>query len=161
MKNVNYTIRPPKSQAEWDVIPGMLREYHKEFDDDTCFTSFDAEMADLRQVYTMPGSHLIVAIENTDRIIAGCVAMRTLWPGVAEMKRLYVSPLHRGHQLGKQLAVEIILYAAEIGYKSMLLDTMHEMQSAQKLYQALGFTLCVPYNSQDTFKVVCYEKKFI
>lgn len=158
MKNDNYTIRAPEIQAEWDILPRLLREYHREFDDDTCFTSFDAEMADISGVYTSPGSHLIIAVENKTMQIAGCVAMRTLSPDTAEMKRLYVAPAHRGNQLGQKLAVEIINYATENNYKRMLLDTMHSMSAAQELYRQLGFRLIGAYNDQDLLKVVCYEK---
>lgn len=160
MKSVNYTIRPPETTEEWEAIPGLLRAYHQEFDDDTCFTSFDAEMADIQGVYTAEGTHFIIAIDHSEKKIAGCIAMRTLAPGVAEMKRLYIVPEHRGKKLGKKLAEEIITYAGLRKYKKMVLDTMHTMEAAQKLYQLLGFTLTGPYNHQDPLKVVCYEKKF-
>lgn len=155
-----YTIRPPLSKSEWDVIPGLLLDYRNEFDDETCFTSFEEEMADIRNVYTSPGSYLLIAVENSKNKIVGCVGMRTLSPGVAEMKRLYVIPTHRGLQLGKKLALEIIAYAEENKYDRMLLDTMHEMRAAQKLYKQLGFSIIEPYNDQDTTKVVCFQKKF-
>lgn len=160
MRNQNYTIRGPETKAEWDIIPGLLMAYRNEFDDDTCFTSFEADMADIRNTYTMSGSHLLVAIDNINQEIAGCVAMRTLSPGVAEMKRLYVSPVHRGHQLGKKLAEEIMMYAKLNNYKSMLLDTMPAMIAARHLYQQLGFGIIAPYACQDTTKVICYQKLF-
>ncbi|MEP6646721.1 MAG: GNAT family N-acetyltransferase [Saprospiraceae bacterium] len=158
MMNENYTIRAPETQAEWDIIPALLRDYHREFNDDTCFTSFDAEMADISGVYSSPGSHLIIAVENKTMQIAGCVAMRSLSPDIAEMKRLYVVPSHRGIQLGKKLAVGIINYATENNYSRMLLDTMHTMSAAQELYRLLGFHLIGAYNDQDLLKVACFEK---
>ncbi len=157
----DYIIRPPQTQEEWDQIPGLLLDYKNEFDDDTCFTTFDEEMANVRNVYTDPGSHLILAVEESEKKVVGCIAMRTFSPGVAEMKRLYVVPSHRGLHLGENLALEILSYAEEKGYNSMLLDTMYEMHAAQKLYQQLGFVKVEPYHDQDPLKVVCYEKKFI
>jgi ribosomal protein S18 acetylase RimI-like enzyme len=161
MKPDDYTLRSPQTQSEWGVIPGLLLDYRNEFDDATCFTSFEEEMADVQHVYSLPGSHLIIAVENNSQKIVGCVAMRTLFPGVAEMKRLYVVPSHRGFQLGKKLAIAIISFAKENKFKSMLLDTMYEMRAAQHLYQELGFEVINPYNDQDPSKVICYEKKFI
>jgi carbonic anhydrase len=161
MKQEEYNIRPPLSASEWSVIPGMLLDYRNEFDDETCFTSFEEEMADIRNVYTAPGSHLLLAVENSNNKIVGCVGMRTLSHGIAEMKRLYVIPTHRGFQLGKKLATEIMAYAEEKKYDRMLLDTMYEMRAAQKLYEQLGFTIIEPYNDQDTSKVVCFQKIFI
>ena len=160
MSGDNYTIRPPQTQQEWDALPPLLLDYSHEFDDDTCFTTFDAEMADIRNVYTAEGSHMILALENSTNNIVGCVAMRTLSPGVSEMKRLYVIPSHRGNGLGKKLALTIMDYAENHHYTIMLLDTMHQMQSAQALYRQLGFHVVDPYNDQDPVKVVCYEKKF-
>lgn len=155
----DYTLRPPQTQVEWDVVPGLLLDYKHEFDDDTCFTTFEEEVANIRKVYTATGSHLILAIDHSDQKIVGCVALRTLSPGVAEMKRLYVIPSHRGFHLGKKLAVAIISYAKEKNYTRMVLDTMMEMKAAQKLYQHLGFTPIEPYRDQDPSKVICYEKK--
>jgi len=62
--------------------------------------------------------------------------------------------------LGRELALTIMDYAENHHYRSMLLDTMHQMQSAQILYRQLGFHVVDPYNGQDPLKVVCYEKKF-
>ena len=156
----DYIIRPPQTREEWDEIPGLLLDYRNEFDDETCFTSFEEEMANIEKVYTAPGSQLFIAIEESDNKIVGCVAMRTLSPGVAEMKRLYVIPSCRGLHLGEDLTLEILSYAEEKNYERMLLDTMNEMHAAQKLYRQLGFTKIEPYRDQDPMKVVCYEKKF-
>ncbi len=161
MKSDEYTLRPPQTQEEWDIIPGLLMDYRKEFDDETCFTSFEEELADIRKVYTAPGNYFIIASEIKGKKIVGCVGMRTLFTGVSEMKRLYVIPSHRGIQLGKKLALEIISYAKENNFNVMLLDTMHEMKAAQRMYHQLGFSVVNPYRDQDPSKVVCYEKKFI
>ena len=156
----DYIIRPPQTPEEWAEIPALLLDYRNEFDDETCFTSFEEEMADIERVYNTPDSQLFIAIEESDKKIVGCVAMRTLAPGVAEMKRLYVVPSCRGLHLGEDLALEILSYAEEKNYDRMLLDTMNEMHAAQKLYRQLGFTKIEPYRDQDPTKVVCYEKKF-
>ena len=160
MATSTYTIRTPKNKQEWDVVKNLLLDYKHEFNDDTCFTSFEEEIADIENVYNVPGSQLFIAIEESDKKIVGCVAMRTLSPGVAEMKRLYVIPSCRGFHLGENLVVEILSYAEEKNYTRMLLDTMNEMHAAQKLYHQLGFTKIKPYRDQDPMKVVCYEKKF-
>ena len=78
---------------------------------------------------------------------------------VAEMKRLYVKPAHRGRHLGRILAERIIAVAKESGFDKIILDTMVEMKAAQQLYDQLGFTMMPPYDHQDPERIVCYEKQ--
>lgn len=153
-----YHIRPPKYSSEWDEIRRLLVDYKNEFEDDTCFTSFEAELTNIEALYAEAGRYKLIAVEEPGGKVVGCVAMRTLSPGLAEMKRLYVVPSHRRLHLGRKLADEIINVAREQGYERMILDTMVEMQDAQKLYRRLGFEVMEPYNHQDPAKVVCYEK---
>ena len=62
------------------------------------------------------------------------------------MKRLYVRPQFRGKHIGKALADRIIEDAEEIGYASMLLDTLPFLKSAILLYRELGFYEIPAYN---------------
>jgi GNAT superfamily N-acetyltransferase len=55
------------------------------------------------------------------------------------MKRLFVRPRYQGQGLGRQLAQCMIMQAREIGYSSMVLDTLPFMHSAIRLYEELGF----------------------
>lgn len=156
----SYTIRQPRHSGEWEEIKQLLVAYKAEFDDDTCFTSFEAELADIENLYASDEKLKLIAISNTDGAIAGCVAFRKYAPGVSEMKRLYVVPEYRGEKLGRLLAEAIIDEAKTRGYQTMILDTMYEMKAAQELYLQLGFTKIESYRDQDPMKVVCYEKKF-
>lgn len=157
-QNPIYIIRPPESRREWEVVRGLLQDYRNEFDDETCFTSFDQEMENLEGYYADPRKYKLIAVERPGNQIVGCVGLRALSPDVAEMKRLYVRPSHRGKLLGKKLAEEIMDIAIKMKFKKMVLDTMHEMKDAQKLYRDLGFVACEPYEDQDPEKMVCYEK---
>lgn len=153
-----YTIRPPQTDDEWSAVRQMLLDYYDEFEDKTCFTSFDAELQNIKAVYAEKGKWKLIAVEQPGGKVVGCVGIRTLSPGLAEMKRLYVIPSHRKLQLGKKLAEEIISLSIREGYERMILDTMMEMKQAQGLYKRLGFEEMEPYNHQDPEKVICYEK---
>lgn len=154
----SFSIREPNSETEWNAVKRLLRDYYNEFDDKTCFTSFDAEMDNIQQLYAEADKHKLIAVDDDSGEVVGCVAYRTLSPGVSEMKRLYVNPSHRGYKLGRRLAEAIIEKAKIAGLHSMILDTMMEMKSAQQLYHRLGFHIIEPYNQQDTNKIVCFEK---
>ena len=158
MTSSGYIIRKPQNKGEWDIVKGLLIDYKNEFDDDTCFTSFEAELMDIENLYAQEGNLKLVTVSEQNGEIVGCVAFRTHSPGVAEMKRLYVVPKCRGLQLGRRMAEAIIVEATTRGYKSMILDTMMEMKAAQQLYHDLGFVIIPPYNHQDTSKVICFEK---
>ena len=158
MADPTYSIRSPLNKTEWDVVKKLLLDYKQEFNDDTCFTSFEEEMADIEHYYAADDKGKLIAVADADGAIAGCVAYKTFSPGVCEMKRLYVDPLYRGHQLGRKLTAAVIEYATSRGLKKIILDTMVEMKAAQQLYHQLGFDIIPPYNDQDANKLICFGK---
>jgi putative acetyltransferase len=153
-----FIIRSPESSLEWATVKRLLQDYRGEFDDESCFTSFEEETDNIEQYYADHDKIKLIVVDESNQTIAGCVALRSYTPEVAEMKRLYVVPGYRGYKLGRKLAEAILDRAVEQGYHSMVLDTMYEMQAAQQLYYSLGFHVIPPYNQQDESKVVCFEK---
>ena len=95
--------------------------------------------------YAPPAGRLLLAL--WDGKPAGVIALRPLEEaGLCEMKRLYVRPEFRGHNIGRLLAEQIIREAAEIGYARMRLDTVAgKMDSAIAMYRELGFRETDPY----------------
>ena len=45
----------------------------------------------------------------------------------------------RGKGIGNQIILKCIEKATEFGYEKCYLETLHEMENAQKLYQKVGF----------------------
>lgn len=77
--------------------------------------------------------------------IAGMGGLRRIAPGICELKRFFVRPAFRGHQLGQALLDRVLGDAKAFGFASMRLDTGPFMHAAHKLYLANGFVDRAPY----------------
>lgn len=125
------------SDADYAAGRALIEEYAAGLGVDLCFQNLSEELANLRAVYGPPGGSLLLA--RRDDALCGCIAIRSLQPGVCEMKRLYVRPQGRGTGLGRRLADAAIAQAKHLGYTRMVLDTLPQMRAAQALYASLGF----------------------
>ena len=136
-------IRPASAPDDLDRARELFSEYAASLPFDLSFQDFDRELAGLPGAYAPPSGALLVAID--EGVAAGCIALRTLEPGVCEMKRLYVRPAHRGSRLGRSLVEAILRKARTLGYERMRLDTVPGMEAAIALYRACGFREIAPY----------------
>ena len=131
------------SENEVAAARAIISEYAASLGVDLSYQNFDEELAQLPGEYSRPRGRLLLASVGED--VAGCIALRARSDEVCEMKRLYVRPSFRGLRLGHLLATTAIAEARAIGYRSMRLDTLPFMTSAQRMYAALGFVPCAPY----------------
>ncbi len=122
----------------------LFAEYQREIGVSLCFQGFDRELATLPADYARPRGRLWLARSAAGN--AGCVAIRALDADAAEMKRLYVRPEYRGTGLGRRLARLAVDTARDLGYRTIKLDTLRTMTSAQRLYGSLGFADAPRYN---------------
>ncbi|HSV36355.1 MAG TPA: GNAT family N-acetyltransferase [Ramlibacter sp.] len=137
----------PVTSEEIDAVRDIFRDYASTLNVDLCFQQFDRELADLPGEYAAPRGALFLAM--VDGVVAGCSALRPLdnadYPNAAEMKRLYVRKAYRKFGLGRQLAEATLDAARRLGYASVLLDTLDDMEAARALYEELGFEEVPPY----------------
>jgi N-acetylglutamate synthase-like GNAT family acetyltransferase len=136
-------IRRAELPRDLPVIQELFREYADGLGIDLGFQDFETELATLPGKYEPPEGRLMLAWRGDD--VVGCVALRPLAGDACEMKRLYVRPVARGHQLGRRLAERICDEAREAGYRRICLDTLPTMSAAIRLYATLGFRPIEPY----------------
>jgi GNAT superfamily N-acetyltransferase len=128
---------------EWDEARRLVREYAASLHVDLSFQNFDEELQHFTTEYAAPRGAFILAREEGEYL--ACIGLREFSEEIGEIKRLYVTPAARGRGLGRVLVERIIAAAREIGYRSLLLDTLPFMKEAQALYSSLGFQPTTAY----------------
>ena len=71
--------------------------------------------------------------------VGGMAGIKYVSRDVCELKRLYVSPLHRRVGLGRSLVERLLSEARILGYSRVRLETLDFMEAAIRLYESLGF----------------------
>lgn len=127
-----------------EAVRRLLREYLPYVCADFCRGWLTADIAGLPGAYAAPRGRLLVA--KWGRAAVGCVALRPLEEhGIAEIKRLFVRPKWQGRGIGRSLVLAALAKAKELGYWTVRLDTLPEMEGAIGLYRSLGFREIGPY----------------
>ncbi len=139
-------IAPLATAQDLADFAALLDAYVASLGVDLAFQGWATERAGLPGPYAPPRGAALLA-RGADGAPQGCVAVRPLQPGAAEMKRLYVAPAARGTGLGRALAQAAIAAARAAGHAVLMLDTLPSMAAAQGLYRALGFVPCAPYGT--------------
>lgn len=78
--------------------------------------------------------------------VAGCGGVRTLEPGVGEIKRMWIAPSHRGRGLAKQLLAELESAISAMGHGTVRLDTNATLTPAITMYESSGYRSIERYN---------------
>jgi GNAT superfamily N-acetyltransferase len=141
----SFTIAPARTATEMISAAALFRAYAASLPVDLAPQGFSQELESLPGVYGPPGGELLLA-KRGDHVL-GCIALKPLAPGAAEIKRLFVRPRERKAGLGKALVEAALLTARKLGYGEVKLDTLPEMMAAIALYKSFGFAPIPPYGS--------------
>lgn len=142
---------PATDPGHVEQVRALFREYERWVDEPRCFAGFERELAEL------PKEYRVLLLAEVDGAPAGCVGLRALPDGAAEMKRLYVRPAYQGRGLGRRLATAVIAAARASGFAALRLDTLPKMVPALALYRALGFAPRGPYAAAPTPGALFFE----
>ena len=138
-----------------ELARGLFREYQRAIGVDLRFQDFERESATLPGAYAPPDGLLLLAYLDDE--LAGCGAVRPLGPGVAELKRMWTRPEHRGRGVARAVAEALLETARAAGRRTVRLDTLECMTAARALYASLGFRERAPYYDNPLPGVVFME----
>jgi hypothetical protein len=107
-------------------------------DEPCCFAGFERELADL------PRGYLVLFLSMKKQVPAGCVGLREVDRGTAEMKRLYVRSGLARPRIGPRARRGRHRAARAAGYRAIVLDSLPKMREARALYRSLDFRETCP-----------------
>ena len=128
--------------ASSDTRPAsdLLDAVHREYDERAgrpLVGGPSAEPAD----FAGPGGTFLVAYDHD--VPVGCGGLKTVGPGVAEVKRMYVVPDARRGGIGGELLHALEDQARSLGFATVRLDCESHNWS---LYQRAGYSEVADYN---------------
>ena len=141
MTEVRVSAEPPESPVAQELLDRYYAELATRFPG-----GFDlartvaAPPAEL----TPPQGRFLLARMGTRAL--GCGAVRVLDADIAEIKRMWVDPAARGLGVGRTLLAALESAAAELGARTVRLDTAAELTEALALYLSSGYREVAPYN---------------
>jgi GrpB-like predicted nucleotidyltransferase (UPF0157 family)/GNAT superfamily N-acetyltransferase len=95
--------------------------------------------------FEAPRGTFLVMYDDTTPI--GCGAAWEMEPGVAEVRRMWVSPTHQGRGLGRRMLAAIESAARALGCRTARLDTMAALGAAVAMYRSHGYHEIADYNA--------------
>lgn len=137
-----FSIYPAVFPQDNDSVLTIFREYIALAPVNLDYQQNEQEFMSLESKYSLPDG-MVLLIWKEGKVV-GCGAFRRVDNETCEMKRVYVRPVERGHQLGEKLVTKLMQHAKESGYQRMCLDVLADFETARHLYGRLGFEPCDP-----------------
>jgi ribosomal protein S18 acetylase RimI-like enzyme len=153
-----FVITEAVSASDTAAVRHLFRDYAESLPFSLDFQGFQAELTGLPAPYNPPAGCLLIARRESAPV--GVVGLKPLDPGIAEIKRLYVTPEARGAGLGRALAERALAEARAKNYDRVRLDTHRpSMAEAIALYRRLGFAEIPPYGPDLAGQIAFFEKQ--
>ena len=103
--------------------------------------------------------HVVVVYKDQKPV--GCGALKHFDVDCVEIKRMYVSPDHRGLGIAPKILSELETWASELKYKKCVLETGERQVAAVKLYHNSNYKrMQINYGQYEgVVNSLCFEKK--
>ena len=119
-----------------EIIKEIFMEYSRIKGAESCFKSFDREIADLNSFYE--GGAMLLG--SCNGVPAASIAIRRIDENACEAKRLYIRPAYRGRGYARVMLNAMLGKAKELGFKEVRFTTKPDvMQIGYELYKRMGF----------------------
>jgi putative acetyltransferase len=133
MSAVSISVESPL-QDEVRALVAALNEH--------AFKLTPAEFCHHMTVEQMSDPNTTLFIARDDGAAVAMGALRRHGDGIAEVKRMYTLPSHRGQGLGRAIVAEIEKLARAEGFARLVLETGSNFDAAKHVYESAGFKPC-------------------
>ncbi|KAJ4202036.1 hypothetical protein NW759_015504 [Fusarium solani] len=169
--SASVSIRQATSSTDLASVTECFQAYTQWLDEDISFQDYSTELEGLPGKYAPPFGALLLAVDDAQGQVLGCIALRPLTVQAeyrqhhptdqryCEIKRLFLYPSARGRQVGRKLVREVLKRAEAEGYDVALLDTLSKMTSAINLYKSEGFVKVEAYTYNPLQGAIYFAKK--
>lgn len=138
---VTFEVVDARSTEAVEAIRAYFTELDAQFA--SGFNDWDALTEGAADFDPPAGAFLLLRVDGE---VAGCGGVRTLEPGIGEIKRMWITPLHRGEGLAKLLLAELESAIGAMGHHTVRLDTNATLTPAIRMYESSGYRSIERYN---------------
>ena len=117
---------------------------------------WDDDLAAIATTYLESGGEFLVGVEDARIVAMG--ALRPRDARRAEVRRMRVHPAVQRSGFGRRLLHRLEQRAAELGYRTLVLDTTVQQQAAQALYRSEGYKE-TGRGREGPFELILFEKR--
>lgn len=123
------TIRTTSQNFDFQELTALFDEYLIDIDGD--------EKDFFAQYNQVPLENVILCY--ADNKLAGCGAFKKNPDNIAEIKRMFVHPDHRGKGVANLILTELESWAIELNFTTSVLETSVKLVAAIALYRKFGY----------------------
>ncbi len=144
-----------KECKDTEVVKELFMEYSQIKGAESCFVSFDKEIADLEGFYS--GGALLVGYEKNNPVAS--IAIKKLNDTTCEAKRLFIKPKYRGKGYARIMLNTMLDKAKELGFKEVTFTTKPSvMQIGYGLYKRMGFEETAEKDGIISMRMLSFEE---